>query len=123
MAEQRSLLPTNVKPLKYSLHLTPNLEAFTFSGRESVSLSVKQASKSITLHSVDLTIHSAHVQVNNEKLAGKISFNKEDDTATFEFDKEIPTGDATLLIEYEGILSDKLNGFYRSKYILEGKEK
>jgi aminopeptidase N len=123
MAEQRHLLPTHVKPLKYSLHLTPNLEAFTFAGRESVALSVKQPSKSITLHAVDINIHSAHVQVNNEKLAGKISYNKEDDTATFEFDKEVPAGDATLLIEYEGVLSDKLNGFYRSKYFLDGKEK
>jgi len=38
------------------------------------------------------------------------------DTTTFTFDRELPKDSAVLRIRYDGILSDKMAGFYRSSY-------
>lgn len=38
------------------------------------------------------------------------------DTTTFTFDRELPKDSAVLRILYDGILSDKMAGFYRSSY-------
>jgi uncharacterized GH25 family protein len=47
----------------------------------------------------------------------------EEETATFEFEKPLEIGEATLFIEFQGQLSDKLNGFYRSKYQWNNEER
>lgn len=44
------------------------------------------------------------------------SFDDHRDTTTFTFDSELPIGAAVLRINYDGILSDKMAGFYRSSY-------
>jgi hypothetical protein len=47
----------------------------------------------------------------------------EEERVVFEFEKELEIGTATLLIEFQGRLNDKLNGFYRSKYQLNNEER
>ena len=50
----------------------------------------------------------------------KISYNQKSETATFVFDKKIKKGRHTLTIAFQGILNDKMRGFYRSSYVYEG---
>src|SRR5690606_14358494 len=56
MAEERVLLPTSVKPTHYRVHLTPDLKQFTFLGEVSVDVEVKEATKNIVLHCLDIKV-------------------------------------------------------------------
>lgn len=57
----RELLPTNVVPRHYDLTLEPNFTNFTFDGTVVVDLDVAEDSKSISLHTLELEIHSVKI--------------------------------------------------------------
>jgi len=134
-AKKSIRLPAYVKPEHYLLTIKPDLENFTFSGEEVITLSLGRPVKEITLHSKELNIESVEIvrfsaiaenltkKTGKEKIFAKISYNEKMETATFRFEKIIPKGKAQLRIVFCGILNDKLRGFYKSTYVHEGKEK
>jgi puromycin-sensitive aminopeptidase len=50
-------------------------------------------------------------------LSNNVSFDNHNEIATIKFPQQLPNGFAKLQINFEGILNDKLKGFYRSKYL------
>ena len=119
MTEQHpATLPSNVKPVSYRLTLEPDLEKFTFEGKETIEIEVVEPTASITLNAIELEIQSCRLT------AGKgdsitptgTTFDEAAETATFEFQDPIPAGSASLGIEFTGELNDRLRGFYRSRY-------
>jgi aminopeptidase N len=52
-------LPTTVAPVLYDIAVTPDAKAMTFSGTETVTIDVKQATRTITLNAADLVITTA----------------------------------------------------------------
>ena len=111
-------LPGNVLPTKYSLTLTPTLTDFTFSGHETIDIQVTESTDRIAVNAIELEI--ADVQITLEDgtslTAKDISLDEKFETATFTFDRDIPTGTAALHINFTGMLNDQLRGFYRSQY-------
>src|SRR5690606_3608297 len=60
MAEkQRVLLPTNVRPTIYRIHLTPNLETNIFEGTVEVELQVNEDSNFISFNALELKVNKA----------------------------------------------------------------
>lgn len=117
-------LPAHIKPERYKIMLRPDLNEFTFTGEETIFLTIDKPTRQITLHSVDLEIEGAEfVHLKKEVWAGKISYDTKAETATFSFPKEIQKGKGQLKLIFKGILNDKMRGFYRSKYHVEGQEK
>lgn len=117
-------LSRHIVPLRYELTLSPDLEAFTFSGEEVIHLSLKKDVKEITLHSVDLDIKAVEVfEKSGSQPAQKITYDTKAETATFIFGKRVHGGDIRLKLVFRGILSDTLRGFYRSRYKVKGKTK
>ncbi len=57
----RELLPANVIPRHYHVTLEPNFEKFTFDGTVAIDLDVAEDSKSISLHTLELDIHSSKI--------------------------------------------------------------
>ncbi|HWA95939.1 MAG TPA: M1 family aminopeptidase [Terracidiphilus sp.] len=108
-------LSGTVVPEHYTLTLTPDLKAATFSGVESIEISVKQPTASITLNSAEIQFQSVEISAAGKTQAATVSLNKNDEQATFTVPNEIPAGNATLSIHYTGILNDELRGFYLSK--------
>ena len=104
-------LPSDVHPLHYTLHLTPDLKAATFTGSETIDLALDHPSKTITLNAIELKISS----VKAAGQTGTVSYEEGKEQATFTFPQSLPAGKATLAIEFTGILNDKLRGFYLSK--------
>ena len=119
------LLPGNVKPTKYDITLEPDFNTFTFNGRETIQVEILSPTTSITLNSIEIAIESCTITLSSgEELAARSTLlNEEDETARFQFNTELPAGEATLSIEFTGELNDKLRGFYRSTYTdIDGNE-
>jgi puromycin-sensitive aminopeptidase len=105
-------LPTNVVPVNYALELKPDLEKFTFLGKVDITLKVNTPTKTIVLNAIEITIDS--VTCGGENAA--VSYDEENQTATFEFPREITSDSGPVHIEYSGLLNNQMRGFYRSKY-------
>ena len=117
-------LPMHVKPERYKIMLKPDLNEFTFTGEETIYLKLEKPTKQITLHAVDLEIESVEfIHKNKQIVAGKISYQPEDETITFTFPKPLQKGKSQLKLIFKGILNDKMRGFYRSRYEVDGASK
>ena len=104
-------LPENVKPQHYTLAIAPDIAKATFSGTESIDVTLAAASKTVTLNALDLQIQS----VAADGQAGSITFDEPKQQATLTFPKALPAGHAVLSLAFTGVLNDKLRGFYLSK--------
>ncbi len=121
-------LMEHVQPLHYEITLRPDLEAHVFSGEEVIILNLDKTTSEITLHSNNLDITKVEVisgkksDIKSEISVKDITYNKKLETATFIFSKKIPKGKIKLHIVFCGILADNMRGFYKSKYIMDGKD-
>jgi len=111
-------LSKDVVPVKYDIKLHPDLENFTFTGEEIITINIAKETKEITLHCKEIEINTVRL---NKDFANKIKYDQKKETVTFVFPKKIPKSKHTLVINFKGILNDKMRGFYRSSYIYEGK--
>ncbi len=118
---QAVLLPKNVRPLRYAVHLTPDLEAFTFGGEESIDIEVLEATDTVVLNACEMTVHSASLMDagNAQVDATGIEMNADDETVAIRFPSAVQPGPAVLRISFTGELNDRLTGFYRSTYTRE----
>ncbi|MDR3571506.1 MAG: M1 family metallopeptidase [Candidatus Pacebacteria bacterium] len=124
MAKKSVRLSPDVIPQKYDLHLQPDFTAFTFEGSETIHIQLKKPTKSITLHAIELEITSAQALVKNRNTtAYKISYDKKKETVTLQFKDSLPKGAIALNLAFRGILNDRMHGFYRSSYVVDGKTK
>jgi aminopeptidase N/puromycin-sensitive aminopeptidase len=108
-------LPQNARPESYTLTLTPDLKAATFSGVETIDVTVAEPADRITLNAAEIAFESVTVTTGGKQQTAKVTLNEEKEQATFTFPEKLPAGAATLAIRYTGILNDKLRGFYLSK--------
>ena len=117
-------LPETATPERYVIRLTPDLTHFTFTGEETVTLTVHEATHTLVLNACELTIQQVSLTDETGKTRpGSATLDEPNERAVFEFPQAISPGRYTLRIAFEGILNDKLRGFYRSTYKnAEGKD-
>ena len=110
-------LPRTVVPSNYRLFMTPNLEAETFKGTVEIDVDVLSSVESFAVNALELTVSPATLTINGTAYHSTDPvFSDDFQTATFHFAQALPTGSGTLELSFEGILNDKLHGFYRSSY-------
>jgi aminopeptidase N len=112
---QGQRLPQTVRPEHYSLALTPDLKAATFTGDETIDVTLTAPSKTITLNAAEITFKTVTVTAAGATEAGTVSLDADKEQATFTFPQQLPAGKAHLTITYSGILNNELRGFYLSK--------
>jgi aminopeptidase N len=124
VAADRDILPDNIKPINYDISLF-DLElggAFTYQGSVSILSKITMSSKTITLNSHQLKIHSAEVSLEHTKTqqsfkSSDISYDVPRQRATISFPEDLPVSEkVTIIIKFEGIMNNNMAGFYRSKY-------
>jgi aminopeptidase N len=108
-------LPDTIAPTHYTLKLTPDLKAATFSGVEKIDVNIKQPVKSITLNAAEIKFESVAIYPQGPKQTATVTLDASKEQATFTFANEVPAGSATLEIHYTGILNNDLRGFYLSR--------
>jgi puromycin-sensitive aminopeptidase len=116
-------LPNYVEPKIYDITLKPDLENFTFSGFETITLNILKDTKKVTLHSKDLNIKTAEINIKKNKIFALIKFNNENETVDLIFKENIKKGSYKLTLVFEGILNDKMRGFYKSTYLHQNQTK
>jgi aminopeptidase 2 len=115
----RELLPANVIPRHYNVTLEPDFKKLTFDGTVVIDLDVAEDSKSISLHTLELEIHSSKITSDGQTVSSSptVSYNEATQVSKFDFDNAIAKGSkAQLEIKFTGQLNDKMAGFYRSTY-------
>ncbi|MBW1785000.1 MAG: M1 family metallopeptidase [Deltaproteobacteria bacterium] len=111
-----------IAPIHYTLVIEPDLDRFSFSGTAEIMLKASDPVKRITLDAMELLIRSCMVKVNGEFVPCRFSMNPKNQKLLLSLPGDL-SGDIALRIEYEGRINDKLAGFYRSRYKLQGREK
>ncbi len=109
-------LPYTLTPVRYDLHLAPDLEAATFTGKVSIEAEVHEAVSEIVLNAAELTIGSVTVEAGGTTLAATATSDEETERVTLALDGELPPGPCRIHLDFAGILNDHLHGFYRSTF-------
>ncbi len=104
-------LPTDVKPIRYSAHLAPDLKAGIFEGRMELEVQLEKPRREIYLHAVGLEISRARAR-GAAKATAKL--DAESETVTLEFEQDLPRGRLVLDIAWSGKFSPGLRGLYRA---------
>jgi aminopeptidase N/puromycin-sensitive aminopeptidase len=108
-------LPTTVRPEHYTLTLTPDLKAATFSGVETIEVTLAEATDHITLNSAEIAFQSVTISAGGKKQTATVTSDEAKEQTTLTVPEQMAAGKATISVAYTGILNDKLRGFYLSK--------
>ena len=111
-----------VIPVNYNLVFDPDLTKFTFLGKESITVNCKKNTKTITMNCAEIKIISCVIESKGKTIKSKTKTDDKKEQLQINLQESIK-GDAKIIIEFEGILNDRLLGFYRSQYKQEGKIK
>ena len=109
-------------PINYQLTFEPDLKKFTFFGTETITVSYKKPTNKITMHCAELKIKSCIVKSEDDIISSTPKTNEEKEELSIKLSKKIK-GTVTISLEFQGILNDRLLGFYRSQYKQNGKTK
>lgn len=115
-------LPTNVLPINYNLWLKPCIEDFTFDGKVDVEVEVKEPTTEIVMNSIEITISSVTYCQKDMKIleSSAVEFDESQEKVVIKFASALAQGGGVLSILFKGELNDKMKGFYRSKYVVDG---
>jgi tricorn protease interacting factor F2/3 len=107
-------------PLNYHLHLVPDLRRFTFEGQVEIRIHLPAPIHEIVLNAVDLAVW--HCSLKQADRLTPCAFRT--DPKAEELRIQLPqslAGDVLLSIAFTGRINDRMAGFYRSKYIRNGR--
>ncbi len=115
-AEQRNFrLPELVRPEYYDMVIEPDLDAFSFNGRETIDIVVEKSVDKIVLNAKELEIEEAYVyRMDGTKLVARVELHAVSEMVSLQFDGEVGPGAWKLYLSFKGIINDRLKGFYRS---------
>ncbi|XP_076292003.1 uncharacterized protein LOC143214621 isoform X2 [Lasioglossum baleicum] len=118
-------LPNSFAPSTYSVHVTPAINSFTFTGEVYIVAEVKEKTNKIVLHSAVDKHNNVTVSVGNTVLEIKSNNTiKEYDFLEIVLNQELTVGQSVnIYISFDGTINDKGRGFYRSWYLTDSGER
>jgi hypothetical protein len=116
-------LPKTIKPVSYEVYLKPYIDSFTYDGYVRIKVLVLEDTSNITLHSNRHTITNIMVTDNNTiTLDISNTTNPEKHFLTINSETLFLTvSEYDIHINFTGVLSEDMNGFYRSSYTIDNK--
>ena len=112
----------DVNPINYNLTFEPDLKKFTFNGIESISADCTKLTNLITMHCAELKITSCQVTSKGNMIKSSYKTNEKKEELEIRLFEKVK-GEITINLKFQGILNDRLLGFYRSQYTQNGKTK
>jgi aminopeptidase N len=114
-------MPESIQPLKYRLHMIPQLAAFRFQGNAEIHFSAAKAADTVVLNAHQLAIWECRLVRPEEEWPCAFTMDPTAQTLTISLPQAVD-GEFVLHIDYEGRINDQMAGFYRSRYLKEGRE-
>ena len=111
-------LPTSVIPSHYDLTLEPDLEKASFTGSVRIRVDIREPLAEIVLNAKELELGEATLVPPDGDPIGvtRVSVDPELERAAFVLERRAEPGPYTLEVAFQGVLNDKLAGFYRSTF-------
>ncbi len=116
----QTTLNFNVFPIHYSLEFEPDFSSWQFRGKVVIQIDIRKPTKLIKLHTKELQIKDAQL-VQNGTFGAQIHVDEPKQELQLTFPKVL-RGKAVLTILFQGTHNEGMYGFYRSRYMLNGKE-
>ena len=112
-AAARIVLPTDVRPDRYEIHIRPNAGNLAFTGRETIQLTVLRTTDRIVLNAADLTFQKVALE---GRAMPRTVLDAEQQTAAFVFAKPLAPGRYKLSIDYAGKIYQQASGLFALDY-------
>ncbi|HEV2110889.1 MAG TPA: M1 family metallopeptidase [Gammaproteobacteria bacterium] len=113
-APDRIVLPDDMVPVHYSVSIVPDATALSFLGSVTIDLDVRKPTRTIVLNAADLSF--TRVSLKGVAKAPAVSFDKEQETATFTFASPLSKGPHVLSIDYRGRINQHPAGLFALDY-------
>ncbi|CAB5144392.1 Leucyl aminopeptidase (EC [Olavius algarvensis associated proteobacterium Delta 3] len=104
-----------MRPLHYHIRIDTDLDRFRFSGTATIRFHADRPSRYILLNSLELAVWKVISQEDRGDTPCSFRIDPEKETVAIDLPGE-RTGEINLRIEYEGLINDRMAGFYRSRY-------
>jgi len=115
-------LPKEVVPAEYSIRVVPNIDKLTFTGTETVKLSVRSPVQKLVLNALELEITEA--SLDGKMLpTSAIKIDKENELLTLALPSELTPGDHTLALGFSGKINQQGQGLFYARYQEQGSGK
>ena len=118
----RDILPTNARPERYVIELTPNLETLTFAAKARLTFQVVQPTDRITVNAANLSFVRAALA--NDGADGgavaRIETEAASERVSFMFDRPLTPGEHVIEMDYTGRINDDATGLFASRYQQDG---
>ncbi|KAJ4709017.1 Aminopeptidase [Melia azedarach] len=121
-------LPKFAVPKRYDIRLKPDLITCRFAGSVAIDVDVVDHTQFIVLNAAELSIDNGSISFtckasSKEFKPTEVDLVEDDEILVLEFPEILPKGMGVLAIGFEGVLNDKMKGFYRSSYEHNGEKK
>ncbi len=114
-------LGTNVIPESYSITFETDIKTFRFTGSEEILARVRKPTSSIRLNARDLKILGAEVEAAGTIRAARVGISRKRKEITLGLGEKV-SGRVAIRIRFSGVNNEKMDGFYRSRYVSGKKE-
>jgi aminopeptidase N len=112
---QAQRLANTVVPSHYKLLLDPDIGQQKFTGEETITVQVQQATGEIVLNSLGLEISLAEATLADKTLTAQVTYDQPNEMVRLTFAEPMPKGIVGLHLKYSGKLTTGLRGLYLSK--------
>ena len=116
MSDNPYRLPRTTRPVHYALELEPDLSSATFHGTVAIDIEVLEPTATVVLNGVELDVLGASADQGTAVEATAIQLDEDTERITLRLAVPLAPGPARLRLRFDGVLNDKLRGFYRSTY-------
>jgi len=111
-----------INAINYRIYLKPDLVKFNFEGKCDFIFEAPEPVSEVTLNIVQIAIWGCRVWQADEPVNCSFRVDRGNE-AVLIFLPDPMSGIIKLEIDYQGLINDKMAGFYRSKYMHQGKTK
>ncbi len=111
-------LPRTVIPTRYELTLAPDLQTARFSGQVTIAVDVVAPVEAVWLNAAELDIAAATLEdaAGQRRPIADVTLHEAQERVRLGLGALVPAGAYRLHLAFEGLLNDKLHGFYRSTF-------
>src|SRR6266540_2780558 len=112
-------LPKEVVPVEYSVRIVPRVGQITFTGTETVKLSVRHSVHQLVLNALELEI--ADASVDGKALSkSAIKIDNKNELLTLALPSELAAGEHTLTLSFSGKINQRGQGLFYMPYQEQG---